>query len=265
MVYTTDAIGNVVKVEPASFNGSTSSAVKNAEFVEYEYTNGTLSKIITDSTSYTLNYNVFGESTSVKIGNQTIVSYTYQPNNGKLSTITYGNGTVVQNIYDELDRLSEVWYNKSGETSYKAYEYEYDANGNLNRFVDLLENKQYLYKYDDQARMVGFVESSNSVNLASSAVTYDEQSRIHLLSFRKDYSTFSSAANLKLTYQYDYNDRNELSKTSLETGHSSFVFTPSYDALNRVSSVSTKVTSGSNTITATTAYSYTSNGTNRSM
>ena len=265
MVYTTDAIGNVIKVEPASFNGSTSSAVKNAEFVEYEYTNGTLSKIITDSTAYTLNYNVFGESTGVKIGNQTIVSYTYQPNNGKLSTITYGNGTVVQNIYDELDRLSEVWYNKSGETSYKAYEYEYDANGNLNRFVDLLENKQYLYKYDDQARMVGFVESSNSVNLASSTVTYDEQSRIHLLSFRKDYSTFSSAANLKLTYQYNYNDRNELSKTSLETGHSSFVFTPSYDALNRVSSVSTKVTSGSNTITATTAYSYTSNGTNRSM
>ena len=49
-----------------------------------------------------------------------MVSYTYNSYNGKLATMTYGNGTKVEYVYDELDRVSEVWYTKNS-TRTKAY------------------------------------------------------------------------------------------------------------------------------------------------
>ena len=39
------------------------------------------------------------------------MTHTYNANNGKLNTLTYGNGKVVQCIYDHLDRISEMCYN----------------------------------------------------------------------------------------------------------------------------------------------------------
>ena len=46
--------------------------------------------------------------------NNTLVSYTYNNYNGKLATMTYGNGTKVEYVYDELDRVAEVWYTENG-------------------------------------------------------------------------------------------------------------------------------------------------------
>ena len=47
-----------------------------------------------------------------KVGSNTLVTYTYGANNGNLLTTTYGeNGMVIENVYDRLDRVTEIKYN----------------------------------------------------------------------------------------------------------------------------------------------------------
>ena len=55
-----------------------------------------------------------GAASAVPFG---LASYTYHANNGKLETLTYGNGDKVKYVYDALDRVKEIWYNagESGE------------------------------------------------------------------------------------------------------------------------------------------------------
>ena len=58
------------------------------------------------------------------------MEYTYNENNGKLNKITYGNGLIVEYVYNDLELLTEVWYTK-GTVKYSAYEYEYTADGQV--------------------------------------------------------------------------------------------------------------------------------------
>ena len=264
MAYTYDGSGNLTLVEPVSYSSSTPSAVTNAESVQYVYSQDRLTQITTESTTYNLVYDTFGNTTSIKAGNYTLISSTYNSRNGKLATTTYGNGLVVRYVYDELDRVSEVWYTING-TQTQAYLYEYDANGNMCRFIDKVDNRVFRYKYDDQNRMTGFIESSEDRNLASTVTTYDEQSRIHTISHSQDYALTSSAANLVTKYTYNYNDKNNLSEMTITSGSVSYKFVPSYDALERVSSRTAAMTTASGTVTNTLTYGFTSSGTNRSL
>lgn len=264
MAYTYDGSGNLTLVEPVTYSSSTPSAITNAESVQYVYSQDRLTQIKTESTTYNLAYDTFGNTTSIKVGSNTLISSTYNSRNGKLATTTYGNGLVVRYVYDELDRTSEVWYTING-TQTKAYSYEYDANGNMCKFNDHVNNRVFQYKYDDQNRMTGFIESSGNTNLASTVTTYDEQSRIHTISHSQDYALTSSSANLVTKYTYNYNDKNNLSEMTLTSGSVSYRFVPSYDALERVNSRTTSMTTASGTVTNTLTYGFTSSGTNRSL
>ena len=73
--------------------------------------------------------------------------------NGKLNTITYGNGFTESYVYDKLDRISEICYN--GVTKYK---YSYDTNGNLYKIVDIPNDTVTIYKYDTRNRVVSAIE-----------------------------------------------------------------------------------------------------------
>lgn len=264
MAYTYAGNGDLVLVEPVTYTNSTPSAVTDAESVQYVYSQDRLTQIKTESTTYTLAYDTFGNTTSIKAGTYTLISSDYNSRNGKLATNTYSNGLVVRYVYDELDRTSEVWYTKNG-TESKVYSYEYDANGNMCKFNDLVNDRVIRYKYDDQNRMTGFVESSGNTNLASTVTTYDEQSRIHTISHSQDYALTSSSANLVTKYTYNYNDKNNMSEMTLTSGSVSYRFVPSYDALERVNSRTTSMTTASGTVTNTLTYGFTSSGTNRSL
>lgn len=264
MAYTYDGRGNLTLVEPATYYTSTPLTTANAESVQYVYSQDRLTQIKTESTTYNLTYDTFGNTTSIKAGSNTIISSTYNSRNGKLATTAYGNGLIVSYVYDELDRTSEVWYTLNS-TQAKAYSYEYDANGNMCKFNDHINNRVFRYKYDDQNRMTGFIESSGNTNLSSTVTTYDEQSRIHTISHSQDYALTSSSANLVTKYTYSYNDKNNLSEVTLTSGSVSYRFVPSYDVLERVSSKTASMTTSSGTVTNTLTYDFTSNGTNRSL
>ena len=68
--------------------------------------------------------------------------------------MTYG--AKAEYVYDELDRVSEVWYTENS-TGTQAYSYEYDANGNLYRFNDHASKRIHVYKYDLNGDIVHFV------------------------------------------------------------------------------------------------------------
>ena len=61
-------------------------------------------------------------------GASTLASYTYLVNNGKLDTLTYGNGLQEKYYYDSLDRVSEIWYN-TGEGGAMELRYSYGIGG----------------------------------------------------------------------------------------------------------------------------------------
>ena len=93
--------------------------------------------------------------------------------------MTYGNGTKVEYVYDELDRVAEVWYTENG-TRIKVYSYEYDANGNLYRFNDHASKRIHVYKYDLNGNMLMAVEYAEDdfYNKFSTDIFCDLSSRL---------------------------------------------------------------------------------------
>ena len=181
LVYTYDSMGNITLVQPASYTSSTVSSVTDGESAAYTYENGRLETIVTGSSAYKFTYDVFGNNTEIEVGDRNLATYEYGSGNGKLAKITYGNGFVVNYVYDELDRIESIQYNNT-----IVYQYTYDANGNLCKLVDHASGRTYRYKYDDRGRLVGFYESTGSTNTTSATNVYDEQDRLHLVSYSKD-------------------------------------------------------------------------------
>ena len=66
----------------------------------------------------------------VKAGDKTLERYGYAPNNGPLTTITYGNGDTQEILYDKEERIkSRRWKGESTD----AVRYEYDDYGTLEK------------------------------------------------------------------------------------------------------------------------------------
>lgn len=252
LVYTYDHLGNISLVEPASYSSSGTTAITNAESASYSYSNGRLTTITTESSTFTFAYDVFGNNIGIDVGSRDLADYTYNSRNGKLSKITYGNGFIVNYVYDELDRIKEIKYNTT-----VAYEYEYDANGNLCKLTDKISNRTYRYKYDDQDRLVGFYESANGTNENSAATAYDEKGRLHLVSYNRDYALTSSTASIVTSYKYNYTNNGSLSNFTVTSGNVSYSYSPSYDALERVYASSAVMMTSSYTLITTSSYNFT--------
>ena len=119
-----DIWGNVEKSLPVVSGSSTGyTAQTSAESVEYGYNaKNQLSTITTDSTVYTFTYDSHGNQSVIKAGANTLATYTYNSNNGKLKKVTYGNGFAIEYFYNELENISEIWYTVNGAASV-AYRY----------------------------------------------------------------------------------------------------------------------------------------------
>ena len=240
-VYTYDEIGRLEKVTPASGNASSYSGVANAEEVEYTYDSAhRLSSITTDSTVYTFTYDAFGNSTSVSAGNNTLATYEYNQNNGKLNKINYGNGFSEEYVYGDLDKLEEVWYNYSNGTRVKAYSYEYTESGSLEKFTDHINGKVTTYVYDLDGRFVSYTETKSSDPSYKNkySVDYDDHGRISHATNLIDYLVSSTVynANVSTYYQYNNDGTLEYENTSLPSG-GSIKSEYEYDAFLRVTGI----------------------------
>ena len=141
--------------------------------MEYVYTQGQISDLIRKAylgttgfwQHYLLGYDAFGNMTSAQVCASsaeregyttpiTLASYTYEGNvnNGRLATMTYGNGDSVSYTYDAFDRQRTAAYNDG-----TTYHYDYSSDNALTRQYATDGSgitEQYSYQYDSLGRLI---------------------------------------------------------------------------------------------------------------
>ena len=265
LCYTYDVMGRLTNVTPATYVSNTSyTPVTNAESVEYTYTgNGLLSSIITESTTYDFAYNAFGNQTSVGIGDDTLASYEYNPKNGKLKKITYGNGFVVEYVYNTLELLTEVWYTENN-VRYKAHEYVYTANGQLYEYKDNVSGKTVIYKYDFDKRLSSISEYDND-NVYygfQNSVEYNEEGNLSKTLYSINHYNGTNVNNTFWSYNYRYTGDGKLSHVDISTAQNNVTEEYTYDSYGRVSEQHKTVSdaTGTEMVDSSTIYTYKDNG-----
>ncbi len=126
----------------------------------------------------------------VKVGDRTLESYRYAPNNGPLKTVTYGNGDTQEILYDKEERIKSRRWN--GEST-DAVRYEYDDYGTLEKETDLVNGRIDKDQYDMTGRLVqsttlekntgasGEPTVANTHTVQSLEIGYDNYNRVNRL------------------------------------------------------------------------------------
>lgn len=140
---------------------------------------------------YLLGYDTFGNMTSVRVcassaeraGYTTpidLATYEYEGNvyNGRLATMTYGNGDSVSYTYDAFDRQRTAAYNDG-----TTYHYDYSSDNALTRQYatgsDGKITEQYSYQYDSLGRLIHSRQSTADGSLIQlTQHMYDDANRM---------------------------------------------------------------------------------------
>ena len=132
--------------------GVSATASGQTRDVSYTYDEGDRIKSIKHGgTTYAFDYDGYGNQTAVKAGDRTLERYSYAPNNGPLTKISYGNGDVQEILYDKEERIkSRRWNGQSTD----AVRYEYDAYGSLEKEIDPANGRIDKDQYDMTGRLV---------------------------------------------------------------------------------------------------------------
>ena len=205
---------------------------------------------------YLLNYDAFGNMTRVQVcassaeqtgytSPVTLASYSYDGsvNNGRLTTMAYGNGDSVSYTYDAFDRQRTAAYNDG-----TTYHYDYSGDNDLTRQYatdgDGKVTEQYSYQYDSLGRLIHSRQSTaNGALIQSTQHMYDTANRMTSQSwqfgtglYRQQYSytgvkadgtadssvdgtisaiTTTIPGQLDVTSKYEYNDLRQLEKKTV--------------------------------------------------
>lgn len=189
-----------------------------------------------NNTTYTFTRDAFGNITAVTAQDHTLAYYSYLPYNGKLQTMTYGNGLIVKYEYDALDRLAQILYNTGEGTDpfEPVCTYTYNAAGNV------IEADGNSFCYDSHNRLANAHIScngayDNSVNLS---FAYDTLDRLTNASFTLPYSVFTDDQYFATDFTdttYTYSDTTGLLSDYAITGSHPYIdVSLTRDVLGRV-------------------------------
>ena len=197
--------------------------------------NGALSKVKTyvendNGTAYeeyNHTYDVFGNQLSVSVGNMALSTNTYAPNNGKLTSSTYGNGTSINYVYDNLDRIVSLRYNNNEQT---AFNYTYNRFGSVSAITDTASGIAKIYDYDTVGRLISARTENGTNDVFRTHYTYDGLSRLDTLKY-----VYSTAAGTRYTHEYSatYGEDSRVNTFGL---NGIFSIPPPFDGLGRQSS-----------------------------
>ncbi len=171
-----------------------------------------MSSISTESTTYSFTYDVFGNPTSIKAGDNTVSSYSYNNRNGKLNKVAYSNGFIVEYFYNDIELLTEIWYTDDAGTRQKAYEYEYTASGQVHEFIDNINGRSTVYKYDNNDRLIAFIEYENDdfYHDFSSQIFYNDQGLLSSVYYDVNHLNGSAVDATGWSYFHAYDDSSKL-------------------------------------------------------
>mgnify|MGYP004468819933 CR=1 FL=1 len=233
-VYTYDNRDRLTKVSSAKEDGS--SVRLREEEVSYTYENGRLSEIsvpmewmsnVSGTRKYSFVYDEFGNVLSTKFGTKTLMTNTYAPNNGKLTSSTYGNGTSINYVYDNLDRIVSLRYNNNEQT---AFNYTYNRFGSVSAITDTASGIAKIYDYDTVGRLISARTENGTNDVFRTHYTYDGLSRLDTLKY-----VYSASAGTRYTHEYSatYGEDSRVNTFGL---NGIFSITPTFDGLGRQSS-----------------------------
>ncbi len=254
--YVYNSYGELIGAIPVTYD-SASQSLKDASpyssdsyyDIDYEYNSKhELEKISTNSTLYTFAYDEWGNTVSIKAGNNTLATYQYEQGNGNLITLAYGNGASVSYVYDNLDRVVGICYN-----GIKEVAYVYSSSGAISSVKDIVNNTTYQYYYDAEGRLINerAIDNLNASTSYNTFYEYDDNGRVTGMSIY-----FPSSERDPVTaITYTYNDDGTIKKIHNGITVSSENYT--YDSFGRLSSNGLKV--GSSTILSDT-YQYQTQG-----
>ncbi|MBP3415418.1 MAG: RHS repeat protein, partial [Clostridia bacterium] len=192
---TTDPVGTVTTYTHNQYNDNLTKVAVSESDVDYTYTHGVLDTITRNSDSntandvkYTFVYDEFGNTKSVRVGTQPLITHTYAANNGLLTRSDYGNGAYSVPTYDSLDRVTAMSYN-----GVEKYNWVYGKDGNIGLHNDLVNDVTWRYEYTKEGDITSVI-GSNGVRFN---YTYDTATG-KLLSVK----TTADGAEKTTTYNY---------------------------------------------------------------
>ncbi len=89
----------------------------------YSYENDKLKTITHNGFNYNFGYDSLGNNTTVSVGNQNLITNTYEARTSKLLESKYGNNQKVSSVYDNEDRVISENYTDSLNNTQERYKY----------------------------------------------------------------------------------------------------------------------------------------------
>ena len=115
----------------------------------YSYEKDRIKSITHNGFSYNYEYDDWGNPTSVKVGEQALVTYEYNGDNqtrDRVNTITYGNGDYTEYSYHEDNgNITAITSYTADELLLADYKYIYDSQGNIETIKNVVENTEIRY------------------------------------------------------------------------------------------------------------------------
>ena len=208
LYYLYDSMQRVTSVYPLFYSPSLDlfTTEVNAEQALYSYdAQGRTQSITTATTTYTYEYDSFGNTTSISVGDDLLVSYLYAPGNGKLQSMTYSNGTTVTYFYDTLDRISKACYTVDG-ILVQEYVYTYTVDGALKSVESTMDGRGYEYTYDSKGQMIGYTEydTGNQSTLLQATYLYNTKQQLDTAEVAFSYTAGGTAQSDMVYSYYEY-------------------------------------------------------------
>ena len=201
---------------------------KNSKTHVFSYdTKGNITSVQHNSFNYNYTYDSFGKPTSVKVGSQPLVTYSYRANNGNLQSVTYGNGSTESYTYNAFGEVKS-----RTQTGLGTFEYRYDSQGNPLYEKDSVNSQKTFYHIDDQGRSVG-----EKVYTTTQSNAYANELYGYLrVPDDKDRTTKTevSANGITVSIPYTYTNLSNGNKTATATWGGSRVTTITSDSQGRM-------------------------------
>ena len=232
----TDAKGNQTTYKYNANNGLLTSVTSGNETVNYTYGNNytKLTDITHSGFKYSFSYDSFGNTTATKVAGTTLMTNTYQSNNGSLTKSTYGNGDYTEYTYNSYGQTTKV--KKNGTTKYI---WKYNSLGMPYYLQDNESGRTSLYQYDSLGRLItSYMDTKDTAdNRFVNCYKYDTSNNVTKVT--------NIADGHKVGTIYAYDKANRPSETTM---NSSVSYEYTYESLGRLSRKTMKNSSGTDVV-----------------
>ncbi len=212
--YTYNAVGALTQVSQL-VSGLTNGTTMTAN---YTYSDDRITSISHLGTTYNFEYDDYGNQTCVKVGEQPLVSYSYNTKKTDINKITYGNGFIINYTLDTDGNITKIRYNGAD-----TYTYKY-SDGILTEVYDYMSMLKTVYADDGSTTIYPFTVTDSVVTLGDavySSSTDDNGNSVETVlgtpytysSSNEEYIPQSDTVKSTESVSYGNNDKVEVSSS----------------------------------------------------